>query len=43
VVTGIFLVGLLERRNRTVLRMGLDSLAVLVVYGTSLVALYTLR
>ena len=43
VITGIFLVGLLERRNRTVLGMGLDSLAVLVVYGTTIVTLYTLR
>jgi len=43
VVTGIFLVGLLERRNRTVLRMGFDSLAVLMVYATGVVALYQLR
>ena len=43
VITAIFLVGLLERRNRTVLGMGVDSLAVLVVYGTSLVTMYTLR
>lgn len=42
VITAIFLVGLLERRNRTVLGMGVDSLAVLVVYGTSLVTMYTL-
>jgi hypothetical protein len=31
------------RRTRTVLRMGLDSLVVLVVYGAGLVGLYTLR
>jgi cation:H+ antiporter len=43
VVTCIFLLGLLERRDRTVLRMGVDSLAVLVVYGVGLVALYSLR
>ena len=43
VVTAIFLLGLLERRNRTVLRMGVDSLAVLVVYAAGLVGLYGLR
>ena len=43
VVTAIFLLGLLERRNRTVLRMGIDSLAVLVVYASGLAGLYALR
>lgn len=43
VVTAIFLVGLLERRDRTVLRMGLDSVAVLVVYIVGLAGLYRLR
>jgi cation:H+ antiporter len=43
VVTAVFLLGLLERRNRTVLRMGIDSLAVLIAYGVGLAVLYTLR
>ena len=43
VVTCIYLLGLLERRNRTVLNMGLDSLGVLVAYVVGLMALYTLR
>lgn len=43
VVTCIFLLGLLERRNRTVLGMGIDSLAVLITYVAGLVALYYVR
>jgi cation:H+ antiporter len=43
VVTSIFLLGLLERRDRTVLRMGVDSLAVLVIYVSGLAGLYALR
>ena len=43
VVTCIFLLGLLERRDRTVLGMGIDSLAVLGVYIVGLVGLYALR
>jgi cation:H+ antiporter len=43
VVTAILLLGLLERRNQTVARMGLDSLAVLVTYGLGLIGLYHLR
>lgn len=43
VVTCMFLLGLLERRNRTVLGMGVDSFAVLVTYVCGLVGLYTLR
>lgn len=39
-VTCAYLLGLLERRNRTVLRMGVDSFGVLVAYG---VGLYFLR
>lgn len=42
-VTSIFLVGLAGRRNRTVLRMGYDSLAVLATYLCGLVVLYFLR
>jgi cation:H+ antiporter len=43
VVTSIFLLGLLERRNQTVFGMGIDSLAVLIAYTCGLVGLYTLR
>lgn len=43
IVTGLFLMGLAERRDRTVLRMGIDSAAVLAVYAGGLVLLYTLR
>jgi cation:H+ antiporter len=43
VVTCIYLVGLLERRDRTFLRMGYDSVAVLVTYSAGLVGLYFLR
>lgn len=43
VVTALFLLGLVERRDRTIFRMGLDSAAVLVVYAGGLVILYTLR
>jgi cation:H+ antiporter len=42
-LTTIFLAGLIERKDRTFLRMGIDSLAVIVVYGGGLVLLYTLR
>jgi cation:H+ antiporter len=31
-MTALFLIGLLERRNRTVLRMGMDSLLAIVAY-----------
>jgi cation:H+ antiporter len=43
VLTGVFLVGLAERRDRTVLRMGTDSLAVLVLYAGGLTLLYTMK
>jgi cation:H+ antiporter len=42
-VTALYLIGLLERRNRTLLRMGYDSFGVLVTYAAGLVGLYTLR
>ncbi len=42
-VTAIYLVGMVERRNRTVLRMGFDSALVLAFYGVSIVLLYTMR
>jgi len=40
VLTGIFVVGLLERRNRTFGRIGTDSALVLVVYMGGLIALF---
>jgi cation:H+ antiporter len=40
ILTAIFLVGMLERRDRTVFRMGVDSLAVLAVYAAGVVILY---
>lgn len=43
VTTTIFTVGLVERRDRTVLRMGLDSASVLVAYLTGLIILYHLK
>lgn len=43
VVTCLYLVGLLERRNRTWLRMGYDSIAVLIAYSAGLVGLYFMR
>lgn len=43
VVTTIFMVGLVERRDRTIARMGIDSFAVLLAYLGGLAALYTLR
>lgn len=42
-VTTVFLVGLAERRDRTILRMGYDSAAVLTIYLCGLVVLYFLR
>jgi cation:H+ antiporter len=42
IVSALFLVGLIERRDKTVLRMGYDSLAVLVAYAGGVGLLYTL-
>jgi len=42
-VSAIFLAGCLERRNRAVLGMGVDSLLVLAAYAGGLVLLYHLR
>jgi cation:H+ antiporter len=38
-LTAIYVVGLLDRRNRTFLRMGYDSLAAIVTYGVGIVVL----
>jgi cation:H+ antiporter len=43
VLTAIFLVGLIERRDRTVLHMGYDSLTAIFVYGAGVTVLYSLR
>ena len=43
VLTGVFLVGLIERRDRTLLRMGYDSVAVLGLYAAGVAVLYQLR
>ncbi|WP_245477911.1 MULTISPECIES: sodium:calcium antiporter [unclassified Mesorhizobium] len=42
-VTAIYLVGLAERRDRTIFRMGYDSLAVLGTYVAGVILLYFLR
>ncbi len=42
-VTAIFLVGLAERSDRTIGKLGIDSLMVLVSYIGGLILLYTLR
>lgn len=38
-LTGVFLVGLLERKNRTIGRVGLDSAAVLLLFAAGIAAL----
>lgn len=40
---GVFQVGLLERRDRVVLRMGYDSLVVMVLFAAGAAGLYLLR
>lgn len=42
-VTSIFLMGLTERRDRTLWRMGVDSALVMVIYLAGLALLYTMR
>lgn len=41
-MSGVFVLGLIERRDRTILRMGVDSIAVLLVYGIGLALLLTI-
>jgi cation:H+ antiporter len=43
VLTALFLAGLSERRDRSLLRMGYDSIAVMVTYAVGVAILYTLR
>jgi cation:H+ antiporter len=42
-LTLMFLVGMIERRDRTILRMGIDSFAAILCYAGGLVVLYHLR
>ena len=42
-LTGIYLVGLLEHRDRVVLRMGYDSLAVLALFAGGVALLFAIR
>jgi len=42
VLTGIFVLGLIERRDRVVLRMGQDSLTAIAVYGAGVALLLSL-
>jgi cation:H+ antiporter len=43
VLTAVYLAGMIERRDKTVLRMGYDSLAALVLYVAGIAVLYQLR
>lgn len=43
VLTALYLAGMIERRDRTALRMGYDSLAAIGAYGGGLLVLYQLR
>ncbi|MCA1490330.1 sodium:calcium antiporter [Ensifer sp. NBAIM29] len=42
-VTAIFIIGLVERRDRTIFKMGYDAFGVLTVYLAGLMVLYFLR
>ncbi|CAN7335796.1 sodium:calcium antiporter [Rhizobacter sp. LjRoot28] len=42
-ITAVFLIGLVERRDRTVARMGMDSIVACLLYAAGLVVLYGLR
>lgn len=42
-LTGLFLVGIVERADRTFLRMGFDSAAILFAYSSGMVLLYSMR
>jgi cation:H+ antiporter len=43
ILTGVFLVGLLEHRNPTVIRMGYDSVAVMLLFGGGLILLHAVQ
>jgi cation:H+ antiporter len=42
-VTGFFLMGLIERADRTIWRMGVDSAAILIAYTGGMILLYSMR
>ncbi len=42
-MTAVFVIGILERRDRTVFGVGIDSLAVILMYGVGLTVLYAMR
>lgn len=42
VLTAVFMAGIVERRDRTVLRMGWDSLAALMLYAVGIAVLFVL-
>lgn len=42
-LTAVYVAGIIERRNRTILRMGWDSAIVLVVYILGMIAIYSIR
>ena len=42
-LTAIYLAGLVERRDAVFLRVGIDSLVVILLYLLGLVALFSLR
>ena len=43
VLTALYVVGMIERRDRTILRMGFDSLAAVCIYAAGVALLYHLR
>lgn len=43
ILTAVFLVGLVERRDRTWLRLGLDSMAAICIYAAGIGVLYLIR
>jgi len=42
-LTAVYLAGFVERRRKTILRMGIDSIIVLLAYSGGLVVLFFLR
>ena len=42
-VSAIFLAGCIERRNRAILGMGIDSLLVLLTYAAGMILLFRIR
>lgn len=42
-LTAVYLAGFVERQHKTLLRMGIDSIIVLIAYGGGLVVLFFLR